>query len=170
MGIRRAARIIALQSLYQIEIAEKPMDEINEFIDNYSTANLGQEEKFIDKAKEFAKELVVTVEGKKAEIDGIIPKYLKNWKFDRILVIDRNILRIGVAELMFREDIPYKVTINEMIELAKRFGDEKSGSFVNGVLDNMVKTESANYPLLKTKMTGSAYKQVPHEQAQNNPQ
>src|ERR1035437_9096703 len=120
MGIRRAGRIIALQSLYQIEIANKPMDEINEFIDTYSTQNLGQEEKFLDKSKLFSKELIQDVVDNMEEIDAIIPKYLKNWKYDRILSIDRNILRIGVAELIFRDDIPYKVTINEAIRSEER--------------------------------------------------
>ncbi len=152
MGIRRAGRIIALQSLYQVEIAASTPLEIEEFIDTYSMQNLGSEEKFIDKSKEFAKELVKTVTDNLKELDEIIPKYLKNWKYDRILSLDRNILRIGVAELLYRNDIPYKVTINEAIELAKRFGDEKSGSFVNGVLDNIVKNESAKYELLKTKI------------------
>lgn len=158
MGIRRAGRIIALQSLYQIEIANKPMDEINEFIDTYSTQNLGQEEKFLDKSKLFSKELIKDVVDNMEEIDAIIPKYLKNWKYDRILSIDRNILRIGVAELIFRDDIPYKVTINEAIELAKRFGDEKSGSFINGVLDNIVKNEGELHDILKAKLAGKVKK------------
>ncbi len=155
MGIRRAGRIIALQGLYQIDIAEKTVQEIEEFIKNYPLLNISPEEKkeeFLDKSKEFAVELVKTVTDNLKEIDAIIPNYLKNWKYDRILSIDRNILRMGVAELMFRPDIPYKVTINEAIELAKRFGDEKSGGFINGVLDNIVKNENQKYPVLKNKL------------------
>ncbi len=155
MGIRRAGRIIALQSLYQIEIAEKTIDEIESFVKDYPLLNISPEEKkeeFLQKSKEFAIELVRTVIEKKNEIDSIIPNYLKNWSYDRILVIDRNILRIGVTELFYREDIPYKVTINEAIELAKRFGDEKSGGFVNGVLDNIVKHEHTRFPVLKKKI------------------
>ena len=162
MGIRRACRIIALQSLYQIDIAEKPMDEIDYFIETYSTQNLGQEEKFLDKSKEFARELIKSVTSNLAALDEIIPKYLKNWKYDRILSIDRNILRIGAAELFYRDDIPYKVTINEAIELAKRFGDEKSGSFINGVLDNMVKKEKVNFEILSTKLSNN----TPHHSAE----
>jgi N utilization substance protein B len=155
MGIRRAGRIIALQSLYQVEIAQKTKEEIDEFIDTYSTQHLGQEEQFLDKSKDFAKEIVELVMVNMKEIDEIIPKYLKNWKYDRILSLDRNILRIGVAELIYRDDIPYKVTINEAIELAKRFGDEKSGSFVNGVLDNIVKNENGKFEILKEKVANS---------------
>jgi N utilization substance protein B len=155
MGIRRAGRIIALQSLYQIDIAEKTIQEIEEFVRDYPLLNISPEEKkeeFLEKSKEFAVELVKTVMENLKEIDGIVPVYLKNWKYDRILSIDRNILRMGVAELLFRADIPYKVTINEAIELAKRFGDEKSGGFINGVLDNIVKHENEKYPVLKNKV------------------
>lgn len=156
MGIRRAGRIIALQSLYQIDIAEKTLEEIEDFVREYPLLNISPEEKkedFLEKSKEFAVELVRTVMTNLKEIDTVIPNYLKNWKFDRILTIDRNILRMGVAELCFRPDIPYKVTINEAIELAKRFGDEKSGGFINGVLDNIVKHEHTKYEVLKNKIT-----------------
>lgn len=155
MGIRRAGRIIALQSLYQVEVAERTIEEIEEFVRDYPLLNISPEEKkeeFLEKSKEFAVELVKTVMDHMKEIDEIIPNYLKNWKYDRILSIDRNILRMGVAELLFRADIPYKVTINEAIELAKRFGDEKSGGFINGVLDNIVKNESAKSAVLKAKL------------------
>jgi N utilization substance protein B len=155
MGIRRAGRIIALQSLYQIDIAEKTFQEIEEFVKDYPLLNISPEEKkeeFLEKSKEFAVELVKTVLDNLKEIDTIVPVYLKNWKYDRILSIDRNILRMGVAELLFRADIPYKVTINEAIELAKRFGDEKSGGFINGVLDNIVKNENEKYAVLKAKL------------------
>ncbi|MBP7792433.1 MAG: transcription antitermination factor NusB [Candidatus Goldbacteria bacterium] len=155
MGIRRAGRIIALQCLYQIDIAKKSHEEIKEFIDNYSLLNIIQEDKkesFLIKSKEFAEELVKIVMENIDVIDKIIPNYLKNWKFDRLLSIDRNILRLGLAELLYRDDIPYKVTINESIELAKRFGDDKSSSFVNGVLDHIVKNESSNYEVLRKKL------------------
>jgi transcription antitermination protein NusB len=155
MGIRRAGRIIALQSLYQVDIASKSLEEIEEFIKDYPLLNITPEEKkeeFLDKSKEFALELVKIVLENLKQIDEIIPNYLKNWKYDRILSIDRNILRMGVAEFLYRQDIPYKVTINEAIELAKRFGDEKSGGFINGVLDNLVKNENIKYPVLKNKL------------------
>jgi N utilization substance protein B len=155
MGIRRAGRIIALQCLYQIDVANKSFEEVKEFIDNYSLLNIILEEKkesFLSKSKEFAEELVKLVVDNIEVIDKIIPNYLKNWKFDRLLSIDRNILRLGLAELLYREDIPYKVTINESIELAKRFGDEKSGSFINGVLDHIVKNEGSNYEILRKKL------------------
>jgi len=158
MGIRHAGRIIALQSLYQIDIANKSWEEIEEFVQDYNLLNDEDDEKqegFLEKSKDFSKELVRLVLDNLKELDQIIPNYLKNWTYERILSIDRNILRLGLAELLYREDIPYKVTINEAIELAKKFGDEKSGSFINGVLDNIVKNESGKYAILKTKLSGS---------------
>lgn len=155
MGIRRVGRIIALQSLYQIDIVNAEIKQVEDFIDNYIYLDSLQEkndDNFIEKSKEFAKELVKLVVNHREEIDNIVPKYLKNWRYDRILSIDRNILRLGVAELFFREDIPYKVTINEAIELAKKFGDKKSGSFVNGVLDSIVKTEKEKKEILRNKL------------------
>jgi len=155
LGIRRAGRIIALQGLYQVDIAQKEWKEIEEFIDSYPLLKIAQEEKkedFLDKSKDFSKELIKGVLENMESIDSIVPNYLKNWKYERILSIDRNILRMGVYELLFRPDIPYKVTINEAIELAKRFGDEKSGSFVNGVLDNIVKNEREKFDILKQKL------------------
>ncbi len=157
MGIRHAGRIIALQSLYQVDIANKSWQEIEEFIENYNFLTEDEDntqDGFLGKSKEFSKELVQLVLENLKELDLIIPNYLKNWKYDRILSIDRNILRLGLAELLYRKDIPYKVTINEAIELAKKFGDEKSGSFINGVLDNIVKNESDKYDILKIKLSG----------------
>jgi len=162
MGIRRVGRIIALQSLYQIDIVNAEIQQVENFIDNYTYLDSIQEkdeDNFIEKSKEFAKELVKIVVDNREEIDNLIPKYLKNWRYDRILSIDRNILRLGVAELFFREDIPYKVTINEAIELAKKFGDKKSGSFVNGVLDSIVKNEKEKKEILKIKLQNKSDKE-----------
>ena len=159
MGIRRAGRIIALQGLYQFDIAEKSREEIYEFADNYPVLKTSEgdvKEEFLGKSKSFSKELINGVLENIEKLDSIIPVYLKNWKYDRILSLDRNILRIGVYELLFRGDIPYKVTINEAIELAKRFGDDKSGSFINGVLDNIVKNESEKFSVLSDKLVKKA--------------
>jgi len=76
-----------------------------------------------------------------AQLDGLIKKYVKNWEIDRMAVIDRNVLRLACFELTFLEDIPPKVSINEAIELAKRFGDLDSPRFVNGILDKIYKAE-----------------------------
>jgi N utilization substance protein B len=79
---------------------------------------------------------------KMEEIDAIISKHATNWQLKRMAVIDRNILRIGVFELLFLNEIPPKVSINEAIELAKKYGDKDSSKFVNGILDKIHKSES----------------------------
>ena len=76
-----------------------------------------------------------------SDLDSLIKKYVKNWEIDRMAVIDRNILRMAVYEMLYQDDIPPNVSINEAIELAKKYGDIDSGKFVNGVLDKIKKTE-----------------------------
>ena len=75
------------------------------------------------------------------KIDKVITECTKNWQLGRMAVIDRNILRFGAYELLFLADVPPKVSINEAIDIAKRYGDKDSGKFVNGILDNIHKTE-----------------------------
>ena len=84
---------------------------------------------------EFSMELVSLVLENRPELDSIIERYAERWALDRMPLIDRNVLRIGLAELLFREDIPPGVTINESVELAKEFSNpDESGKFVNGIL------------------------------------
>jgi len=87
----------------------------------------------------FASDLIDGVLKNCSAIDKYITKYATEWPIDQITIVDRNILRIGVYELVFREDIPAKVAINEAIEIAKSFGSESSGKFVNGVLGAIFK-------------------------------
>jgi len=89
------------------------------------------------KADEFLKRLVSGVLEHCQELDRLIGQYSENWRLDRINMIDRNILRIALFELFYCEDIPPKVTINEAIDLGKRYGSEDSGSFINGILDRI---------------------------------
>jgi N utilization substance protein B len=74
------------------------------------------------------------------ELDQIITDHLENWSLDRLANIDRNLLRIAVYEMKYMEDVPYTVSINEAVEIAKRFGDEKSSRFINGVLAKVMET------------------------------
>lgn len=92
--------------------------------------------------KDFADFLVLGVANNKERIDGLIIKYAANWELERMASIDRNIIRIACFELLFAEDIPPKVAINEAIEMAKKYGDKDSGKFVNGILDKINKTEA----------------------------
>ncbi len=126
---RRKSREFALQALYQLNIAKQDV-----------TAPFKQfEEHFLPggEADEFLRLLVVGVLEHCEELDRLIERYSKNWRLDRIDVIDRNILRMALFELLYCEDIPPKVTINEAIDLGKRYGSEDSGSFINGILDRI---------------------------------
>lgn len=88
---------------------------------------------------DFPKKIINGVLENKTKIDQLITKYATEWPLDKITIIDRNVLRIGIYELKFDQDIPAKVAINEAIEIAKNFGGESSGKFVNGVLGAIYK-------------------------------
>jgi N utilization substance protein B len=96
-------------------------------------------EHFLNKEEsdEFAEQIVLGVQEHLQEIDRLIEKYSENWRLDRISLIDRNILRMAIFELLYCEEIPPKVTLNEAIDLGKRFGTDDSGSFINGILDRI---------------------------------
>ena len=134
MGIRSQARQSCLQILYQIEITRiTPFEAIEDYF---------LESKFSFQHKEFTEFLVKGVCSHTINLDEIISKYAKNWEISRMAIVDKNILRIGVFELIYAEDIPPKVTINEAVELAKKFGDLDSPKFVNGILDSVFRREN----------------------------
>ncbi|MBN3040505.1 MAG: transcription antitermination factor NusB [Candidatus Omnitrophica bacterium] len=136
MRLRSKAREIALCLLYQIEISKAQInDALNSYFEQYP-----QKEEVI----EFSTRLVQETRQNIGFLDSLVKKHVKNWEIDRMAVIDRNILRMACYELMFLDDIPPKVSINEAIELAKRFGDIDSPRFVNGILDKIYKVESKN--------------------------
>lgn len=99
----------------------------------------------------FMNDLINAVVDKKKDIDKYIEKYAPEWPIDQITMVDRNILRIGVFELIFSDEVPSKVAINEAIELAKSFGGQASGKFVNGVLGAIYKDLSDNGKLKEQK-------------------
>lgn len=135
MRKRTKAREYALQILYAIDITkEDPITCIERFWDSTDEPS--------GDVKEFTGEIVTGVFDKRDNIDKLISKHATNWQLDRMAVIDRNVLRLATYELLFREDIPPKVSINEAIDIAKKFGGNDSGKFVNGVLDKINKTES----------------------------
>ena len=134
MRKRTKAREYALQILYAVDITkDDPGDCVRRFWE-------GSEESS-GEVKKFAADLVLGVSDNKKEIDRMIAKYATNWKLDRMAVIDRNVLRFAAYELLYEKDIPPKVSINEAIDIAKKFGGPDSGKFVNGVLDKINKTE-----------------------------
>ena len=134
MSNRHLARTIALQTLYQWDFNGQKKSGIEQTV----RTNLNNfAPQFDDKG--FIKNLVTGVIGNQKNIDDLIIKYAPEWPLDQITMVDRNVLRIGIQEMKYDDDIPEKVAINEAIELAKTFGGESSGKFVNGVLGTIYK-------------------------------
>lgn len=127
MGLRREGRELALQTLYALDL--------NPVASNDLLRQLRENAQVPSTARDFAEELVKGVAANREVIDGKIVTQSKNWTISRISRVDLNILRIAFFELLFRSDIPKNVTINEAIEVAKKFGTEESPAFVNGILD-----------------------------------
>ncbi len=124
---RRAIREKVLQVLYAHEVSQEPITKV---IDDVLTELQTNKTDF-----DFAKQIIYKVIQHQDELDEIIKSKVANWEFSRIAVIDKFLLRIGICELIYFDDIPPKVTINEAIEIAKNYSTEKSGKFINGVLD-----------------------------------
>jgi N utilization substance protein B len=129
---RRLAREIALQVLFQLDFAKDNSD-----LDQ--VAELWGEEFTVPKSSiAFAQELIKGTIENLAEIDRKIAALSEGWAVERMANVDRNIMRLAAYEIFFRDDIPERVSINEAIELAKRFGSEESAKFINGILDHLV--------------------------------
>jgi N utilization substance protein B len=126
---RKKSREFALQVLYQLNIIKQDVNTaLTQFQENFLSN---------EKADDFLTRLVQGVLEHRPELDRLIEKYSENWRLDRIDLVDRNILRLALFELLYCDEIPPKVTINEAIDLGKRFGSEESGSFINGILDRI---------------------------------
>jgi N utilization substance protein B len=138
---RRVAREIALQSLYQIEMNEvSPKEAIQSAIEEAENDNEAELDVADEKlSTDYIVELVEGTFQNKKNIDLMLEEYLKGWQMDRLSRVDREVLRLAVYEMVYREDVPPKVVVNEAIELSKHFGTEESGKFVNGVLGKMIK-------------------------------
>jgi N utilization substance protein B len=139
MSNRHLARTIAMQTLFLWDFNGKKeidLEKLTEGIFFYFAPE------FDDQG--FSKNIIFGVMKNMSEIDRYITKYATEWPLDQITIVDRNILRIGVYELIFNDEIPAKVAINEAIEIAKAFGSESSGKFVNGVLGAIYKEMDVN--------------------------
>jgi len=129
LGRRRKSREFALQVLYQLNITKQDATRaLTQFQENFLPNG---------EADDFLKRLVLGVIQHCQELDRLIERYSENWRLDRINMIERNLLRMALFELLYCEEIPPKVTINEAIDLGKRYGSEESGSFINGLLDRI---------------------------------
>lgn len=129
---RRKAREYALQLLFQIDFTKRELErkDLEEFWS-------GKKES--EDIKEFTEKLVKGTLESLDEIDGIIEKATENWFLKRMAAVDRNILRFAAYEILYRKDIPYAVTINEALEIAKKYSSAEAASFLNGVLDKLAK-------------------------------
>ena len=139
MKNRRKARELALQILYQMDIRRLSSEEALKII--FSRY------RFKPEVKNFSENLVRGVYSSLHLINELIKKYAKNWTLERMVIIDRNVLRLSIYELFFLKDIPSIVSINEAIEIAKRYGTKDSGKFVNGILDKIRKERGIDSPL-----------------------
>ena len=129
MGTRRQARELAMQALFYMDMQNNASAQmLASFCDNFRPSK---------KAHPFFLKLVSGVLETRPEIDSLIEKFSKNWKIDRMSGVDRNVMRIAVYEMLYCEDIPPKVSINEAVEVGKKYGTEESGSFINGIMDGI---------------------------------
>jgi len=139
---RRIVREKAMQALYAHEMSGESVESVLE--------NIVSELKKHKESFEFARSLILKVIETSTELDQMIKDRVKNWEFNRLAVIDKVILRIGICELLYFEDIPPKVSINEAIEIARTYSTEKSDKFVNGVLDSVLDDLRTSGRLKKT--------------------
>lgn len=152
MSTRRLSREQALQALFYIDVhGESDEDPVDLFCSVFAKENT---------AGAFFHRLIKGVMDHRAAIDAVIERFSSNWKLSRMSCVDRNVLRLATFELLYCADIPPKVSINEAIDVAKRFGTEESGAFINGILDSIriaMQNNSLDYTA-KTAMTGAPLK------------
>jgi len=148
MGKRRKARELAVCLLYQLEFyPERCVEAMETFWAQHSTS---------PQAREFAQSLVMGVRENLDQIDSLIERFAEHWSLKRIALVEKNILRLGIYELLFREDIPSKVTLNEAIEIAKLYGSADSGKFINGILDRVMNSPPEELLALAEKAKGES--------------
>ncbi len=135
MRKRTQSREYVIQLLYEIEMTQYSADQVLQEFWKTNDAS--------DEVKGFTEKIVKGTIEKRSQIDEVLARYAENWNLDRMAIVDRNILRYSTYELLFMDDIPPKVSINEAVNLAKKYSQEESGKFVNGVLDKICHTESA---------------------------
>ena len=131
MSRRRLGRETAFKALYRVDLMGKGIEE--------ALADLGREECPDEEALRFAQELLETVGAQRTRLDEVLAKASDHWDLDRMGVVDRSILRLGAAEILFWRWIPNRVSIDEYVEIAKKFSTQQSGGFVNAILDRISK-------------------------------
>ena len=138
MTNRRQARECALEVLYRLDlVGDEPEHTIAEILLRKNPS---------EEAETYLRRLVDAALGNQQEIDTTLRKHLTRWRLERLTVLDRAILRLAAAEILYFDDVPPKVSINEAVDIAKKYGDDEAGKFVNGVLDSVFQ-ESDRGPL-----------------------
>ena len=133
--VRHTAREMAFLTVYQLDLNENPLD--------FALDSVLEEAELDEESTAFCKALAQKTLEKQSEIDALIQKHMENWTLKRMPSVDRNILRLAVCEMLYLPEIPDKVAINEAIELAKTYSDEKAPRFINSVLDKILKEKQA---------------------------
>lgn len=149
-GKRRLAREMAVQMLYQFDLAGSPTPQIVGHFDLRDfalealspTLDVVRERPRLEAAFDYAKQLVEGAIAHRDELDTLIREQAEHWRIERMSGVDRNVLRVAVYEMLHHPEVPKLVVLDEAIEIAKRFGSEQSGRFVNGLLDGLLKTQS----------------------------
>lgn len=138
---RRLAREIAVQGLYQMEMNEVNVaDAVDMLVEEAAQEDneLGADRGEMAKIDAYVRELVSGVIEQRQSIDDMLQQFLTGWQVDRLSRVDRQVLRLACYEMVYRDDVPPKAALNEAIELAKHFGTDDSGKFVNGVLGKLL--------------------------------
>ena len=129
MGNRRKARELVIQILFHMEFNPGDPGEIFDLVcENFNSSR---------SIRPFSRRLVHGVRENIEYLDKLIRQSSNNWRLERMSIVDRSILRLAAYEMLFMEDIPHKVSIDEAVDLGKKYGTEESGAFINGVLDNI---------------------------------
>lgn len=133
--MRHAAREKAFQVIYQMDLNENTLD--------FALGSVLEEADLNEEAADFCRALAEGTLARRAEIDEVLQKHTENWKLERMPSVDRNILRLAAYELLYCPEVPDKVAIDEAIELAKLYSDDKAPRFINSVLDKILKAKEA---------------------------
>lgn len=131
MSRRRQARELAFRAAYQADVTGDPVERcLEEILEDLEQAADPE-------TRDFAGSLVSTLARHQSEIDSVVSRIAKNWSLSRMAATDRSVIRLAAAELLYHVEVPVRVTLDEAIEIAKKYGMETSGAFVNGILDRL---------------------------------
>jgi len=135
---RRQAREFALQVLFQVDLGKAEPEAAMQHVSGEKLLSEGEHD--------FAKKIILGAIGQIKPIDEVVSSLSHDWQIKRMATVDRNILRLALYEIFYCEDIPTAVSVNEAVELAKLYGGEDSGRFINGILGKVVKNPAAFLP------------------------